>query len=94
MTTPPEGLLFDVAAPPRRLSGCYCSQTSTCSTTTCPTVGQQPPHRRTGPDGTRRPDAVVAAELFITERRRRGVHLVRQPPALSPTQDAALRAVA
>lgn len=40
------------------------------------------------------PDAVATAELFVTERRRRGVHLVRQPPALSPAQDAALRAVA
>ncbi|MFE0904943.1 hypothetical protein ACFW3Y_17075 [Streptomyces rochei] len=38
-------------------------------------------------------DAVATAELFVTERRRRGVHLVHQPPALSPTQDAALRAV-
>lgn len=40
------------------------------------------------------PDAVATAELFVTERRRRGVHLVRQPSALSPAQDAALRAVA
>ncbi|MFD5478604.1 hypothetical protein [Streptomyces hawaiiensis] len=39
-------------------------------------------------------DAVTTAELFVTERRRRGVAPLPQPPALSPTQDAALRAVA
>ncbi|WP_432012729.1 hypothetical protein [Streptomyces cucumeris] len=40
------------------------------------------------------PDAVAAAELFATERRHRGAHLLPQPPALSSAQDAALRAVA
>ncbi|MBT2527557.1 hypothetical protein J7E91_19540 [Streptomyces sp. ISL-99] len=40
------------------------------------------------------PDALAPAELFVTERRRRGVHPLHQPPALSPAQDAALRAVA
>ncbi|MER5793293.1 hypothetical protein [Streptomyces sp. NPDC001980] len=39
-------------------------------------------------------DAVATAELFVTERRRRGVHPTHQQPALSHTQDAALRAVA
>lgn len=38
-------------------------------------------------------DAVSAAELFVTDRRRWGA-LAHQPPALSPVQDAALRAVA
>ncbi|MEU4173774.1 hypothetical protein [Streptomyces sp. NPDC026589] len=40
------------------------------------------------------PDALTTADLFVTERRRRGVHPLHQPPALSPAQDAALRAVA
>ncbi|MGW5442764.1 hypothetical protein [Streptomyces asiaticus] len=39
-------------------------------------------------------DALVTAELFVTERRRRGVHPLHQPPALSTAQDTALRAVA
>ncbi|MBT2509184.1 hypothetical protein J7I98_25530 [Streptomyces sp. ISL-98] len=39
-------------------------------------------------------DALTTAELLVTERRRRGVSPLHQPPALSPAQDAALRAVA
>ncbi|MEU0844039.1 hypothetical protein ABZ370_31810 [Streptomyces sp. NPDC005962] len=39
-------------------------------------------------------DAVTAAELVVTDRRRRGVSPLHQPPALSAAQDAALRAIA
>ncbi|AUH44815.1 hypothetical protein CXR04_10020 [Streptomyces sp. CMB-StM0423] len=40
------------------------------------------------------PDAVATAELFVTDRRRWGAPPLHQPPSLSPTQHAALRAVA
>ncbi|RSO07054.1 hypothetical protein DMH18_26240 [Streptomyces sp. WAC 06783] len=40
------------------------------------------------------PDTLTAAELFVTERRRRGDIPPQQPPAFSPAQHAALRAVA
>ncbi|MEU6965394.1 hypothetical protein, partial [Streptomyces chrestomyceticus] len=39
-------------------------------------------------------DALAAAELFVTDRRRRGAIPSQQPPAFSPAQEAALRAVA
>lgn len=39
-------------------------------------------------------DALATAELFVAERRLRGFVPEHQPPALSPTQNAALRAVA
>ncbi|GAA2678180.1 hypothetical protein GCM10010400_46730 [Streptomyces aculeolatus] len=39
-------------------------------------------------------DAVATAELYVTDRRRWGVPPPHQPPSLSPTQHAALRAVA
>ncbi|MFE0380160.1 hypothetical protein ACFW1M_32410, partial [Streptomyces inhibens] len=39
-------------------------------------------------------DALATAELFVAERRRRGFVIEHQPPALSHTQNAALRAVA
>ncbi|MEU9155119.1 hypothetical protein AB0D59_32310 [Streptomyces sp. NPDC048417] len=39
-------------------------------------------------------DALATAELFIAERRRRGARPLHQPPALSTTQGAALRAIA
>ncbi|AQU64906.1 hypothetical protein [Streptomyces niveus] len=39
-------------------------------------------------------DAVTTAEVFVTERRHRGAIPSYRPPALSPAQDTALRAVA
>ncbi|WP_129287491.1 hypothetical protein [Streptomyces sp. GZWMJZ-114] len=39
-------------------------------------------------------DAVAAAEIYVAERRRQGIFPLHRPPALSPSQDAALRAVA
>ncbi|MGY4957910.1 hypothetical protein [Streptomyces nigrescens] len=39
-------------------------------------------------------DALATAELFVAERRLRGFAPKYQPPALSPTQDTTLRAVA
>ncbi|MGW2917786.1 hypothetical protein ACWDBF_07965 [Streptomyces angustmyceticus] len=39
-------------------------------------------------------DALATANLFVAERRHRGFVPEYQPPALSPTQDATLRAVA
>ncbi|MEU9344149.1 hypothetical protein AB0D74_23410 [Streptomyces sp. NPDC048278] len=39
-------------------------------------------------------DALATAELFVTERRRRGARPLHQPPALSTTQGSALRAIA
>ncbi|MFH8591530.1 hypothetical protein [Streptomyces rimosus] len=39
-------------------------------------------------------DTLTAAELFVTERRRRGEIPPQQPPAFSPAQYTALRAVA
>lgn len=39
-------------------------------------------------------DALATAELFVAERRHRGFVPEHQPPALSPTQSATLRAVA
>ncbi|MEV5843625.1 hypothetical protein AB0M32_16855 [Streptomyces sp. NPDC051985] len=39
-------------------------------------------------------DALATAELFVTERRRRGARPLHQPPALSTNQGAALRAIA
>ncbi|OKI10231.1 hypothetical protein A6A06_01620 [Streptomyces sp. CB02923] len=39
-------------------------------------------------------DTLTAAELFVTEQRRQGDIPPRQPPAFSPAQHAALRAVA
>ncbi|WP_052770387.1 hypothetical protein [Streptomyces sp. CNQ-509] len=40
------------------------------------------------------PDAVATAELYVTDRRRWGAPPLHQPPSLSLTQHAALRAVA
>ncbi|MEU7205586.1 hypothetical protein [Streptomyces sp. NPDC045470] len=39
-------------------------------------------------------DTLTTAELFVTERRHRGELPPQQPPAFSPAQEAALRAVA
>ncbi|MFF4767447.1 hypothetical protein ACFY1V_13120 [Streptomyces sp. NPDC001255] len=39
-------------------------------------------------------DCVATAEIYVTERRRTGIFPLHRPPALSPSQDAALRAVA
>ncbi|MFW6724157.1 hypothetical protein ACHZ98_29215 [Streptomyces sp. MAR4 CNY-716] len=40
------------------------------------------------------PDALATTEVFVTDRRRWGTPPLHQPPTLSPTQHAALRAVA
>jgi hypothetical protein len=39
-------------------------------------------------------DSVAAAEIYVAERRRQGILPLHRPPALSASQDAALRAVA
>ncbi|WP_327352870.1 hypothetical protein [Streptomyces sp. NBC_01304] len=39
-------------------------------------------------------DALAAAELYVTDRRRRGLAPQHQPPPMSPAQEAALQAVA